>query len=470
MSGSKHFLRLCSWIVLVTFLIAQVPPATTVLAQNDTSSELFYVAYDNAENRVIAVEIRDAVRHSNGSVSGRFCIRVEKMIAYGLEFDQEHTTADWLEEMDLLPTFKTDEPIEVGIITFKPGGSLIITADKFGDSWQDNGLMVVTDLALLGIYLVGAKPPTNDLSFISAVFESLSVIPGFEIVEIGALITDIMNEEDWDTIALDFADLAQIDEIAAAAANLANKIMRKDILSGKGLKQLFNAFEWARSFGNVLKALKDLVTAPRHAEIRITLAPIILERSEFPVLLPGEQAEVYFVLQNIGTETWQPGDYWLEHIGGHTLGLSPQQVLPYSVPPGETVRWDLIVTAPPFSGVYQSEWQMRCRGQPYGEPLFFAVSVVPEGEVDLAEIIRRMIDEARQEAGDKFDEIWEDLKQLIEEKIREAEDAAWQAFLEWLNRVIEDALQQTCNSCFGPAALIWVAGIGLMWRRSREHS
>lgn len=191
------------------------------------------------------------------------------------------------------------------------------------------------------------------------------------------------------------------------------------------------------------------------------LAPVLYGQSEFPILEPSEEIEIYFTLLNAGSQTWEAGHYTLVNVNGQPLGARPQMALNVDVPSGSPVPWPFSVTAPVVPGVYRTEWRFSYDGQLIGPLLWTEVIVVPPGSDDLAGIIRSMLEEARRDAEDWIEKQWEELRRRIIEMI-EAE----------IRRRIEEFLGELC----GGSVATMILCLSVLWlghRRSgvgnREH-
>ena len=75
----------------------------------------------------------------------------------------------------------------------------------------------------------------------------------------------------------------------------------------------------------------------------------------------GESYNVSITMKNVGNTTWQTGtNYWLgsqNFQDNLTWGLN-RVALPYPVPPGATVTFNFMVTAPAKAGTYNFQWRM----------------------------------------------------------------------------------------------------------------
>jgi hypothetical protein len=183
--------------------------------------------------------------------------------------------------------------------------------------------------------------------------------------------------------------------------------------------------------------------------------PAVYEQSESPILEPGEETEIYFALQNIGSDTWESGHYALVNVNGLPLGAPSQMALDVDVPSGSPVTWRFSVTAPVAPGIYRTEWRFSYDGQLIGPLLWTDIIVIPGGSDDLAGIIRSMIEEARREAGERIDELWEELRRRILEMI-------WAEIV----RQIQESLDELCGGS-AAATILPLSALWLGHRRSR---
>jgi murein DD-endopeptidase MepM/ murein hydrolase activator NlpD len=182
---------------------------------------------------------------------------------------------------------------------------------------------------------------------------------------------------------------------------------------------------------------------------------LLHEQSEFSILEPRQEAEIYFTLQNTGSRTWEPGHYALVNVNDMPLGARPQLALNNDVPSGQLITWRFSITAPAVPGVYRTEWQFSYDGQLMGPLLWTAVIVIPGDSGNLEEIIRSMIDEARRQAEEWLEEQWEELRRQIIEMI-------WAEIM----RRFEEFITELC----GGAAATMLLSLSVLWlgyRRSR---
>jgi len=209
------------------------------------------------------------------------------------------------------------------------------------------------------------------------------------------------------------------------------------------------------------RSIADAVLVLRE-EIRRHDASLIYQ-SEYPILEPGEEADLIFRLRNMGFLTWEPDlPYALMHTGGESFGLATWQSLSPSWPDvltGRDLSWKLPIIAPQNPGVYQTRWQMAYQSstgeepERFGPEIVYVVTVVPEGRPpNLIDAIRQIIDQLKREAQRRIEEFLDELKRRIEELIREE---------------IERRLQLEC--CQGTLGMtILVSGAAIWGRRKRK--
>lgn len=93
-------------------------------------------------------------------------------------------------------------------------------------------------------------------------------------------------------------------------------------------------------------------------------------------VLPGSAIDKQWLIQNNGTCDWV-GTYRLRLIFGDPLGASPEQAL-YPARAGTQAVVRIVFTAPLTPGTYRSGWQaFTPNGDPFGEPIFIEIVVLP---------------------------------------------------------------------------------------------
>ncbi len=149
---------------------------------------------------------------------------------------------------------------------------------------------------------------------------------------------------------------------------------------------------------------------------------VLVSRPRFPVLAPGERAQVYLELENTGFLAWDPNlGYRFRNVRGWPLIGPAVQPLPSPAPikPGEAALLPLTVVAPTRPGVYDLTWQLLYHWQPIGPPLDLSLVVAPPGPdgVALQAQIARRIEENWE--SDRFQRDWPGLRQEIEVLIQD---------------------------------------------------
>jgi len=89
---------------------------------------------------------------------------------------------------------------------------------------------------------------------------------------------------------------------------------------------------------------------------------------------PGQNFDKIWRIRNIGTCTWN-STYWLVFVQGDRMDGN-NEVVDYSVPPGQT--YDMIIDqkAPDSPGTYQGVWQMvNGNNVPFGERVYVEITV-----------------------------------------------------------------------------------------------
>jgi ABC-type amino acid transport substrate-binding protein len=91
-------------------------------------------------------------------------------------------------------------------------------------------------------------------------------------------------------------------------------------------------------------------------------------------MAPGQNFDKIWRIRNIGTCTWN-STYWLVFVQGDRMDGN-NEVVDYSVPPGQT--YDMIIDqkAPDSPGTYQGVWQMvNGNNVPFGERVYVIITV-----------------------------------------------------------------------------------------------
>lgn len=124
---------------------------------------------------------------------------------------------------------------------------------------------------------------------------------------------------------------------------------------------------WA-SFGLV----PENGTPPDRDDAILVQGPMLVE------VEPLDTFEVMFLVENVGTTTWRPGEVALVFDSGDDFGagdglpLEPNDV----VMPGSTKSWRLTLTATSAVGTFSAAWQMTRGGDRFGPLLELTARVV----------------------------------------------------------------------------------------------
>ncbi|MGD2177436.1 MAG: NBR1-Ig-like domain-containing protein [Anaerolineae bacterium] len=222
----------------------------------------------------------------------------------------------------------------------------------------------------------------------------------------------------------------------------------RDMPRGRNRYYAYSEFESALASDAVLE-----ITGLAGTET--PLAPVLYKQSEFAILEPGEAIEIYFILLNAGSQTWEAGHYALVNVNDQPLGAPSQMALDVDVPSRSRVTWRFSITAPAVPCVYRSEWRFSYDGDLFGPSLWTSVIVIPGDSGDLAELIRSLIEDALQRGEEWLERQWEELRRQIIEMI----EAEMERRAEEFNR----------DLCGGPAATM-IISLAVVWlgrRRSR---
>jgi hypothetical protein len=247
-----------------------------------------------------------------------------------------------------------------------------------------------------------------------------------------------------------------------------DKLLAQQQLGGKGLAQQKLCFQDIKGLldSNHNAAVRERngaqSAAQRTARLvyeSITIPKIptmsLISLPEFPTLKPGQKTDVEIVVQNTSDFAWPAeGRMKLVNIEGDTFGAATLEAL-QPIPSGAQVKWILSVTAPAQPGAYHGFWQLTLDHYPFGERIPIVMAVVPQSSnAGFVDMIKTMLDDARQQLIDKVASTWEDLKRKIEERIQ-AE----------IQREIQRRINALCGTA--PTGVIIAAGV-VWWRRRRR--
>ena len=448
-------------VSIAILLIASVLTAPLHADSPIPEPKYLQVLGDPRSDDILLVEPRDEVRQGQ-LVSADLFVRTDKLIAYGLTFRQQGVAPEWLAHTAFVPLYPKNT-YYLGNFTFQPDGSITITGDKLGYSVQDNSLMVITNLAVLVMHLVGAKPPVDSLSGLAAVMQSVSVIPGpvGTAGTFGVLMTDIAQDAKPTKIAQDIVEtVSDVKQVPEWVAALINELMKEDFIDGAEVSATLSSLKLLLNCRDVVDALEQLSTLPRHTEIKIVVRPMppeLIAQSDYPIVEVCSESVIWFELQNVGFTTWRAGqDFMLVNTNGQPLGCPRELKLEHDIPVSASTRWSLPIRAPCVPGVYRTEWQMRQGGRAFGPVLAAEIIVIPRNSDNLSSVISEMMEDARHNVSDQFDEAWKATRQDIEDLI-----------LTELERQVSDLLH---NLCGGQIALGLLAAFGIYCARACKPS
>jgi hypothetical protein len=171
---------------------------------------------------------------------------------------------------------------------------------------------------------------------------------------------------------------------------------------------------------------------------------------DITIAYTGEEAVLRIEVRNAGVETWRRDQVALSNVE-RPLNAAGVQPLPADTPPGETVTWEIVVRAPDRPGAFRSGWQLKQTGQAFSPMLTAYLIVLPEGASELEAQIREKIDEWKQQAEKKIDDLMDEIAAMI---LAEVES--------FFQRLIDN----TCGKLCGASALIVFGALLLWWRRS----
>lgn len=185
--------------------------------------------------------------------------------------------------------------------------------------------------------------------------------------------------------------------------------------------------------------------------VRDRLSVVVLEQPSKAVLRPEEEQEVRFTLQNVGWQVWQAGHYALVNVNGQPLGAPAQMGLDADVMPGQSVAWDVVITAPSDAGVHRGEWRFSHDGELTGPSMRASVLVIPGDADDVTALVRGLVEDARRRGEAWLERQWDTARRRLIE-IAEAE----------LERRSEELVRDLCGGPGATSALTlaaaWFAG------------
>jgi hypothetical protein len=104
---------------------------------------------------------------------------------------------------------------------------------------------------------------------------------------------------------------------------------------------------------------------------------ILLTQTPSPryLMVKGSAFQIHFTFKNTGTNTWQPGSYWLQN---KQLPLGAGTVQPLSGPVamnGQSV-WSINMMAPTTAGTYRTIWRVSHNGVEFGPTVYLDLVVL----------------------------------------------------------------------------------------------
>jgi len=237
-------------------------------------------------------------------------------------------------------------------------------------------------------------------------------------------------------------ELSQIDHLKEwvslgqyAFAAQGDEYIRLSDLTGEPIKSATIAFDAVR--------LVRVGEAPPQFDAALAGSPDIV------IAYVGQTAEIRIEVRNTGLQTWRTDQVVLTSVK-QPLNANETQALPAQTLPSSTVTWNIDIHAPDKPGVFKSEWRLKQADETFGPTLSAYLVVLPEGNSELEEKIRRKIEEWRQAGEQKIEELIKEIIKLIEREV--------QSFIE---KLIEDLLRRLC----GASALVLLGVLLFWWQR-----
>lgn len=462
-------------LVVTLFVNGSVPVAAQAFGANPTiveSQTAIYVVYSYPDEEIFTIELRDQqpLSYSAGGAGALVSIRADSLIAYNLTFEtgcsyalnEQGCTngASWT-EIDFLPLLP-GHTLDLGSIDIQPGGYFTVQASKFGleDNYLDE--MTLLQLGVLGVHLVGLKPPTGWHDMPKYIIDSFKTVIG-PIGSIASILSELYEaifEGDDLVEALD--DVAKLvldtDEVQEGIAKVINLIaVNAPEVTGEMVGEAFDGLELLNVLGNVkrtIDAFNQMRNHPEFATATITLAPAVTAWPErYQVLEINEPYETQIALRNMGSEYWTPEEGYELWVMLDNWPLQPLS-LDTLVAPGDFATWSVPQEAPLVPGIYRLGYQMTLYGTSIGPSIPAEIVVVPENSNELTALIEAMVENAKREAGERFDEFIADLERRITEA---------------LLAEIERRLREICGGTGGLSLLVVGFSIKNTWRRKRHH-
>jgi hypothetical protein len=466
MLKSKVKLHASRILIILTLLL--LLPIPTAQAQANTISPppepytQLYVVYNHPELKTFSIELRNQRRNLDGSVTAQVAVRSEGLIAYNLTFNEFETNAGYLKDIDFLPLYPS-HVYEIATITIKPSGQFTIQGTKFGLEESVLPKMTLVQMCILVMHLIGAKPPVDTYELAESIPEAFDTVIGpiGVFANIASAGFEIFGKEPKPTQAvISLGDaISESDSGADTIASGINLITKSKGIQATGslVKKLFNALnvlEITNDIKRSFDAYQQLQNYPNLLTATISLVPEIVELPDrYRVFEINQVIDTEIVFKNTSGEVWSPEqgyELWvmLESIPLENISLST------IIPRGKESLWKIQQSAPSIPGIYHLRYQLAIKGQPIGLPIKAEIVVVPEKSNDLQDMIDAMVDDAKREAGERFDEYVADLERRITEAIT--------------NEILR-RLQEICG---GTGVMVVIGGLPMLnrWRtRSRKR-
>lgn len=140
-----------------------------------------------------------------------------------------------------------------------------------------------------------------------------------------------------------------------------------------------------------------------------SVAPLV-----YDVVLPDETALLTLELRNSGSVLWTEDAVALINQGGNLTNAPARLMLDAPVAPMQTATWVLQVPVSGASGVRTARYQMRYKGQPFGDVVTVYVVVLPEPLKDAEQRIRDQIEEWQRQG----EQVAEEMMQRILDELQ----------------------------------------------------
>ena len=212
-----------------------------------------------------------------------------------------------------------------------------------------------------------------------------------------------------------------------------------------------------------LSAYLAVIAAPGHG-IQIDDTPLLQASPEsalvYDIVLPDETAELHMKMRNEGATMWYSPDYEFLQVSGDLSDAPSTMAIQERVPPGTIIAWHIRFPVSGSPGIHRLVYQMHHNGEPFGDIATAYVIVLPEPLKDMEQQLRDQIDEWQRQGKQTIEELMQQIWQSIQEELeRQAQNLA-EKLLAWIERQLENALNELMAQCFGPIAM---AGLALVF-------